>query len=307
MKHEHETVSGEGWGDTGSSNTREQALYFADLSRRAIEALGSVLLQTVQRTPANATPAAKSNSIGQDLDATELKKIDDLFSGHLKDIEPYVEAQIRELAFWRWVAFEGYGNIAPQAFPYHQELLMVSTFYKTGWSLHEFLRANVLEVGCGPLGIIEFLPAEIRVAFDPLNSKYDKLFANHRSPRIRYIGDRDDLTTLPSNFDLALCHNVLDHTSDPDFWFNTLFDKLRDDARFLIQLNLTLPALHQSEEHRRMHPSPFTYDQIMSWLSTKSSKFKHILSPEPTPDGEAYFLAWGKKTSNTHVSYSRLL
>jgi hypothetical protein len=56
-----------------------------------------------------------------------------------------------------------------------------------------------------------------------------------------------------------------------------------------------------------MHPSPFTYDQIMAWLDKKSSQFKHIVSREPTRDGEVYFLAWGRKTSNDGVSYLRML
>ena len=56
-----------------------------------------------------------------------------------------------------------------------------------------------------------------------------------------------------------------------------------------------------------MHPSPFGYDQIIDWLSMKSSSFQHFLSEEATPDGEVYFLAWGSKTSDGAVSYERLL
>src|SRR5262245_30282741 len=278
----------------------EQALYFQDLSRRAIDALGRDLRVARQAEP-------DTNPLGCDLEAIELDRITAFFSGGLKKIQPFDEAQIRELAFWRWVAYKGYAGQDPRAFPFHQEHLMVSTFYRTGWCMHDFLDGRILELGCGPLGMIEYLPAKERVAFDPLNMKFNKLFSKLRSKTVAYLSERAELTSRASNFDLAICHNVIDHTEDPAFWFNTLFAKLAHRGHFIFQVNLSTRSHPQTAEHRKMHPSPFIYDQAMEWLRAKSGEFEHSLSEQPTSDGELHFMAWGRKTRDTPVAYRQLI
>lgn len=287
-----------------SANLSEKVEFFVALSRWAIDYGGQMLRARATAEPGGPGKLVRSiNPLGNDLDPKELQEIERMFAGELVGITPYREAQLRELAFWRWVAFEGYNNLAPQFFPLHQEHAMVSTFYRTGWSRTEFLQSRVLELGCGPLGMIEYISAFERVAFDPLNAQYDRLFSRCRSHDITYLSERADLANLREGVDLAICHNVIDHTEDPDWWFDELFRKLRLDGRFLFQVNVSEPGLPQSEEHRRMHPSPFLYEQIMEWLRAKSDKFDHFLEETPTPEGERYFLAWGVKSRDEGVHY----
>jgi SAM-dependent methyltransferase len=285
-----------------TSADSERAYYFQDFSRRVIDRAAQ-LCQAARDTPAPGQSPA--NPCGDDLDAADLELITAVFAGGGTDLSPWREAQVRELAFWRWVAFHGYDGKDPLMFPLFQEHFMVSTFYRTGWTMAEFQAGAILELGCGPLGMIEYLPAARRVAFDPLNGRYDRLFGNFRKRAIEYVSDRAQLLPDSPPFDLAICHNVLDHTDDPAGWYNHLFGKLAVDGRFILQVNLSDPALPQSAEHRRLHPSPLTFDQIMGWLAAKSERFEYFRESAPNGDSEFYFLSWGYKTRDGPVCYSR--
>jgi len=151
--------------------------------------------------------------------------------------------------------------------------------------------------------MIEYLPGGKKVAFDPLNEHYSNLFMNYRTPSTQYIHDKADVTNVTDGFDLAICHNVIDHTDDPAWWFDTLFTKLKLGGDFIFQVNLSRKGVPQPEEHARMHPSPFASAQIMSWLRSKSDSFEHSESEEMSTDGEYYFLAWGKKTHDVPITY----
>lgn len=291
----------------------EQIDFYAALARRAIDTFGRAARADREHTSRLDTlfrklrPGQAVNHLGDDLEPKELRAIEQLFSGKLTGISPYREAQLRELAFWRWVAFEGYGNGDPRAFPLHQEHFMVSTFYRTGWSRAELAGATILELGCGPLGMIEYMPARTRTAFDPLNRFYSQLYRRYRGSDINYLSERQELVDLPESFDFGICHNMIDHTDEPEWWFDTLFRKLRPGGRFLFQVNVSRADLPQSDEHRRMHPSPFLHAQIIEWLGAKSDDFQHVLAETPSTDGEQHFLAWGLKTRDEPVTYVNLL
>ncbi len=280
----------------------ERAYYFQDLSRRVIGQ--AARLCTAARDSGAASQSAR-NPCGDDLDQADLDLIEAVSAGSCEGLSAWQEAQARELAFWRWVAFRGYDGKDPVMFPLHQEHLMVSTFYRTGWRMAEFRDGAILELGCGPLGMIEYLPGARRVAFDPLNDKYSRLFGNFRSRAIEYVSDRRQLLGDQTSFDLALCHNVLDHTDDPAEWFNDLFSKLATGGRFIFQVNLSKPDMPQAAEHRRMHPSPLTFEQVMGWLAAKSERFDHWCATEANRDNEFYFLSWGSKTRDEPVAYNR--
>src|SRR5579862_297464 len=164
----------------------ERAYYFQDLSSRAIARAAELSAGCGAPGEGGEVP---SNPCGDDLGQSDLDLIEAVKAGRCAALSPWQDAQIREMLFWRSVAFCGYRG-KPQMFPLHQELLMASTFYRTGWRMAEFRYAAVVELGCGPLGMIEYLPAARRVAFDPLNDQYSRLFANFRSGTIEYISDR---------------------------------------------------------------------------------------------------------------------
>ena len=206
------------------------------------------------------------------------------------------EAQIFELDFWRGVAFYGYEQVAPQDFPAFQQKWMLLSFDKTGWSPEELRGCDLVEIGCGPLGMIEFLPGRRKVACDPLNDHYARLFRRARSGTVRYCSRLDDL--LPSEagaFDLAICFNVLDHTRDSRKLFDSFMSLVKPGGRFLLQVNTVREGADRLPEHARMHPSPLTVETVRSWLAEYSSRCQDVLSAEPTPFGEYFFMSFGYK------------
>lgn len=294
---------------SNAENSVEAATFFQSLSRQTLE----VSAKLVKQARANATGWVDDiapntvNKLGRDIPVEVLTEMTSLLNGELTDLEPYREAQLRELAFWRWVAYEGYVHLPPELFPLHQHHFMISSYLNSGWQINRFSEKRIFELGCGPLGMIEYLPAKSKVAFDPLNERYSELFANYRNPEIRYLWDKQTLIDDDTRCDLAICHNVIDHTDDPAWWYNTMFDKLEDGGEFLFQVNLSEPDVPQEEDHKRMHPSPVKYEQADAWLKAKSDDYSFTRSDQPSTDGEFYFLAWGRKTKNDQITYENLL
>ena len=283
----------------------ERELFFSQLARRVISD-SSEIIKASRNDCANwasgIAPNA-NNSLGEDVDPETLVKIEKLFANKLPNVTPWEEAQLRELAFWRWVAFEGYADMPPEMFQYHQEHFMISTFYRTAWSRQRFADKSIFELGCGPLGMIEYLPGQKKYAYDPLNDHYNKLFFKSRDNEVNHIWEKSELDILTNKFDFAICHNVIDHTEDPAWWFNLFFDKIDMNREFIFQVNLSRSDVPQTEEHRKMHPSPFERNQVLDWLGRKSDDFNIYEDPGKSRDGEFYFLAWGKKASDNTVHY----
>jgi SAM-dependent methyltransferase len=238
------------------------------------------------------------NLLGGDLDPETLAAIDAVC--RRRHGEKYHGrwgvAQLHELAFWRWVAFQGYGGRPPQEFPSHQRKWMLSCFARTGWSLDELNSARIVEIGCGPLGMIEYLPGLDKVGFDPLNDHYQKLFRDVRSGDVRYVTQLESLVAdRREGFDLLICFNVLDHTPDPLLILRQAMSLLRPGGRFLVEVNLVRDGWPQTHEHRRMHPSPLRLETVAGWLSSYALEIDKIVSDEPNADNEFFSMFWGSK------------
>jgi SAM-dependent methyltransferase len=206
------------------------------------------------------------------------------------------ESQIFELAFWRGVAFNGYQEVAPQDFPAFQREWMTSSFARTGWSLEELRGCDLVEIGCGPLGMIEFLPGRRKIACDPLNDYYARLFRHARNGTVRYCSRIEDLLPAEAGaFDLAICFNVLDHTRESRRLFDSFMELVKPGGRFLLQVNTVKEGAERLAEHARMHPSPLAVETVRSWLAEYSSHCQDFLSAEPTEFHECFFMSFGYK------------
>jgi hypothetical protein len=232
--------------------------------------------------------------LGEDIDQETIDKITYLLGGSYLPQTGTENAQLRELAFWRWVAYEGYNGQAPEFFPEHQRRFMSSCYDKTGWAKDRFSNKTIFELGCGPLGMIEFIPSRRRYAFDPLNQYYSKLFKNVRSKDIHYLWEENQLDEMPK-VDLGICFNVLDHTTNAKTYFDLFLSRIADGGAFLIQVNTIRQGWERTAEHEAMHPSPMTFEQINSWVQGISKDVKYELSDQPSADNEFFFMCWGTK------------
>ncbi len=241
---------------------------------------------------------ANKNYLGEDIDAETLSLMDAVQQGTevLSQVGVYETAQLKELAFWRQIAFDGYAGDDPRAFPWFQKLFMLNCFMRTLWSLGELKDRDVIEIGCGPLGMIEFLPGRRKIGCDPLTPHYAKLYCKARSGAVEYICDvKELLKSERDSFDLGICFNVLDHVLDPKGLLDSLMSFIKSGGRFLVQVNTVKEGSQRSEEHKAMHPSPIKADDICGWLSDYSQDYEKMLSNDPTPENEYFFMAWGYK------------
>ncbi|QNN58406.1 hypothetical protein H9K76_06065 [Diaphorobacter ruginosibacter] len=231
---------------------------------------------------------------GSDLPRDVVEKIASLFEGSYVPENPKEDAQLRELAFWRWVAYEGYEGKNPEQFVAFQRDLMRGCFDSTGWDVEMFSKSTVFELGCGPLGMIETIPAASRWAFDPNNEYYGSLFGKVREKSIVHLSDVSQMNDVPL-VDLGICFNVLDHTDDAAHWFRLFFSKIRPGGRFILQVNTVKEDFPRTEEHCKMHPSPLTREQVESLVAEVSASNSRLYKEEPSPDNEFYLMIWGKK------------
>ncbi len=77
---------------------------------------------------------------------------------------------------------------------------------------------KVLEIGCGPIGIINFLKSRDRVAVDPLEHFYRKTpsLVSLRQPDVTYLtGTGEQLPVKTGSCSLVIIDNVIDHTQAP--------------------------------------------------------------------------------------------
>jgi SAM-dependent methyltransferase len=250
------------------------------------------------RSLALAPVAEGQNCLGDDLDPDTVAQMLRVLKGgpESAELSGDEESRLRELAFWRVVAFWGYLDVAPKDFPAFQKRGMLESFAKTGWSLKELRGRDLVEIGCGPLGMIEFLPGRCKVACDLLNDHYARLFRRARSGDVLYCSHIEEL--LPAHagaFDLAICYNVLDHTRAPRKLFDSFMELVKPGGRYLFQVNTVKEGEERSVEHARMHPSPFTAEQIRSWFDDYSGDCQTVVSDAPTALNEYYFMAFGRK------------
>jgi len=136
-------------------------------------------------------------------------------------------------------------------------------------------KRKVLEVGCGPVGIVGFLSWGERHAVDPLNDFYqaNEALSRFRDPKVNYqTAMGEELPFEDKSFDLVLLQNVLDHVKEADRMLREIHRVLRGDGLFYMTVNVrkpwgsTLHALLSRLLIDKGHPYSFTLQGIREFL-----------------------------------------
>jgi SAM-dependent methyltransferase len=135
--------------------------------------------------------------------------------------------------------------------------------------------AQVLEVGCGPVGIVSYLPWGERFAVDPLEDFYrsNPTLTKHRDRGVSYLkGTGEDVPFPDRKFSLVILDNVLDHVRSAEGVLREIRRVLAEDGLLYLAVNVrTLPGtlLHRLLAILQIdkgHPYSFTARSIGKFL-----------------------------------------
>jgi SAM-dependent methyltransferase len=137
-------------------------------------------------------------------------------------------------------------------------------------------RARILEIGSGPIGIVNFLKWGKRYAIDPLEDFYQSspVLTQLRNSDINYrSGKGENLPFESDHFSLVILDNVLDHVQSTEDVLKEIRRVLSDDGVLYLVVNLHtkwgafLHAILSKLKVDEGHPYSFTVRSIRDFIS----------------------------------------
>jgi SAM-dependent methyltransferase len=96
----------------------------------------------------------------------------------------------------------------------------------------------VVEIGCGPIGIIHFLETQaMRVGIDPLMRAVERSGLTNRRGVARLEARGEEVPLHSQSADLVICYNALDHAESPPRVLAEIRRILKPGGRLLLQLH----------------------------------------------------------------------
>lgn len=138
---------------------------------------------------------------------------------------------------------------------------------------------KILQIGCGPLDLINYLEKMKKYSLDPLADSYRERFTVDygESNLIKGVGEK--LPFKDKFFDIVLLPNVLDHTIDPEKVLLEVKRVLKDEGIFyfdvyfyqkrflqLVKIWATSKKILRKDLFNPAHPHMFTLKQVKNLL-----------------------------------------
>lgn len=163
------------------------------------------------------------------------------------------EAQRHELDFWEhWRDLPAYRGLDLESYwaGERQQFDLPPDF---------FAGRRVLDVGCGPVGLVHFVPeAALRVRLDPLLVEYRERLPLAK-PQLSVAAGGEALPLASGSMDVCICFNALDHMCDPAAALAEIRRVLRPGGTLLVMVHSfpswVLPLLGLD----RLHPHHWTH------------------------------------------------
>jgi SAM-dependent methyltransferase len=178
----------------------------------------------------------------------------------MKAVSPgrWQASQRLELEFWKhWQERTPYQNLdIPE---YWKEELG-----RFGFGREMFSGRRVVDIGCGPYGLIHFLDnAKARVRIDPLLHQYETKMTL-KAPQLSLAALGENLPLASKSMDTAICFNALDHMLDPRAALSEMKRVLRPGGSVLLMTH-TFP--HWTRPFfwvDRLHPHHWTASSFVA-------------------------------------------
>ena len=167
----------------------------------------------------------------------------------------WINDEDRNKKFWEEMIWEGY--------------ILNYDFFKD---------KRVLEIGCGPAGIIFSINnAKDRVGLEPLDITH--LLNSSRKKSVIKSGSGENIPYSDKSFDVILCFNVLDHTINPSKVLNEIYRVLDENGEFLLWVHVLkqrfkflTPILNKVDSP---HPHHFTATDILDLVDPMGLKLSY--------------------------------
>ena len=161
-------------------------------------------------------------------------------------------SQRLELHFWQtWTQAAPYQNLDVPKY-WSEELL------RFGCSRDVFTGQRVLDIGCGPFGLIHFLDnAAGRIRIDPLLLQYESRMPL-QEPQLSLAGLGEALPLAADSVDIAVCFNALDHMQDPAAALAEIRRVLRPGGTLLLMVHTFPKWARPFFWIDRLHPHHWT-------------------------------------------------
>jgi ubiquinone/menaquinone biosynthesis C-methylase UbiE len=195
----------------------------------------------------------------------------------------WVEAQGYESAFWQRLGERIEEGATPQLGWYKWRATRLKSLLSSS-PTPAAVRGRVLEIGSGPIGIVNFLEVGERYAIDPLEGFYRQQasLVKLRDPGATYLeGSGEHLPFENGSVSLVIIDNVIDHTYAPDKILEEISRVLDAAGRMYLVVNVHTAwgaLLHRLLAVLRIdrgHPYTFTSTTLRRFLA--QHRFRIVL------------------------------
>jgi SAM-dependent methyltransferase len=216
-------------------------------------------------------------------------------------------SQRLELGFWKnWTQAAPYQNLDIPKY-WGEELA------RLGCSRELFSGRRVIDIGCGPFGLIHFLDnAALRVRVDPLLAQYESKM-DLPAPSLSLSALGEHLPLAAASVDVAICFNALDHMCDPAAALAEVRRVLRPGGWLLLMIHTFPGWVRPFFWVDRLHPHHWTASGFaaevgkvfqLEHMETSHRKFEVPLSKWVLPSSWKY-LAGNLVVASTYVTAKR--
>lgn len=151
-----------------------------------------------------------------------------------------------ELKFWRLL------KLRKGFFTHHYEYFYTTHF---GFNMELFEGKRILDIGCGPMGSLEWAEMAVeRIGLDPLADSYKEFGIDKQ--KMKYVTAGAEEIPFPDNyFDFIYSFNSLDHVDNLDHAVKEIIRVLAPGGYFLLLTDLNHKATH-------CEPVSFSWDVV---------------------------------------------
>ncbi len=170
-------------------------------------------------------------------------------------------SQRLELDFWKhWTQAAPYQNLDIPKY-WSEELA------RLGCKRELFTGRRVVDIGCGPYGLIHFLDnAAERVRIDPLLPQYESRMPL-KGPQLSLSALGEHLPLASGCVDVAICFNALDHMCDPGAALEEMRRVLRPGGTLLLMIHTFPGWVRPFFWVDRLHPHHWTAEGFAAQVS----------------------------------------